>query len=479
MRLFTLINPFLKKYLGYLTVFTLFISFLSISTANAQDTVRVSLRQFIQIGLNHSDQVKAEESKVNMAKNNIDQAKSMKLLPKFQLTTNHSVVPGVESDSVLSNGKPLPKSQWYLDPNLKNDWSRWSIYSQVQIQGIQPIFTWGALNNAVKAATKGAEAARDQFLSEKSKLALKLYQLYYSRVLTNQLLRLLGNAQKEFDKADRKIKKMQQSNDSSLDEADVYKFKIYKSQFEIKADEVKQNDNFIKKVWDLVLGTDSSKVYLPKQQFLDPVDSTVKSYSYYQSLALTNRPELKALKAAKSAAKFGLKAKKAQMLPTLFLGLGGEYVYTPRPTERTPMIGNRFSYLNLAYSFGIRQNLDFWGMKNDIDKMKIKYNEIKYSRDAAVQGIRLELLNSYKTAKVAEVTYKKTGDALHTSTEWLRQEQINYDLGIGKIKNLLDAVKSNLELEAEYRKKVYDYDLDMAKLYKASGIPIQNLQKIE
>ena len=165
------------------------------------------------------------------------------------------------------------------------------------------------------------------------------------------------------------------------------------------------------------------------------------------------------------------------MLPTIFLGLGAEYVYTPRPTERTPMIGNRFSYLNLAYSFGIRQNLDFWGMKNDIDKMRIKYNEIKYSHDAAVQGIRLELLNSYKTAKVAEVTYKKTGDALHTSNEWLRQEQINYDLGIGKIKNLLDAVKSNLELEAEYRKKVYDYDLDMAKLYKASGIQIQNLQK--
>lgn len=476
MRSVSLLNSFLNKILGFLAILILFISFIDVNPVKAQDTVKVTLKQFIQLGLQHSDQIKAEQSKINLAKNQIDQAKSMKLLPKLQLVTNHSVVPGVESDSVLSNGKPLPKSQWYLDPNLKNDWSRWSIYSQIQIQGIQPIFTWGAINNAIKAATEGAVAARNEFLTEKSKLALKLYQLYYSRVLANQMERLLGNAQKEFEKADQKIKKMQKDNDPKLDEADVYKFKIYQSQFDIKADEVKQNDSFIKKVWDMVLGADSSTVYVPKQQFLDPVDSTIKSYPYYQSLALANRPELRAIKAAQSAAKFGLKAKKAQLLPTIFLGLGAEYVYTPRPVEKTPMIGNRFSYLNLAYSFGIRENLNFWSIKNNVDKMRIKYNEVKYSHDAVVQGIRLQLINSYKTAKIAEVTYKKTGDALHTSNEWLSQEQINYDLGIGKIKDLLDAVKSNLELEANYRKKIYEYNLDIAKLYNAAGIPIQNLQ---
>ncbi|HKJ47212.1 MAG TPA: TolC family protein [Balneolales bacterium] len=477
MRSATLISPFLKKKIGLQTILILLLPFFLVIKVQAQDTVKVSLNQFIQMGLNHSDQVKANESKVELAKNRIDEAKSKKILPELKLTTNHSLVPGVSTDSTLSNGNPLPKSQWYLDPNLKNDWSKWSIYSQVQIQGVQPIFTWGAINNAIKAARQGAVAAQEQFLSEKSKLAMKLYQLYYSRVLANQMERLLGDAQHEFDKADKKIKEMQKSNDSSLEDADVFKFRIYKSQFEIKANEVKENNLFVKRVWNLVLGADSNTVYMPKTQFLDPIDTTIKSYSYYQSLALSNRPELKGIKAAESAAEFGLKAKKAQLLPTIFLGLGAEYVYTPRPTERTPMIGNRFSYLNLAYSFGIRENLNFLGIKNDIDNMKIKYHEIKYSKEAVVEGIRLDLSNSYKTARIAETTFQKTGDALQTSKEWLRKEQIDYDLGLGKIKNLLDAVKSNLQLEAEYRQKVYEYNLDLAKLYEASGIPLKNLHE--
>lgn len=444
-----------------------------------KDTVKLSLSQFIQKGLKHSDEVKAERMKVKLAQNAIGEAKTKRFLPKFDLTTNHSLVPGVRSDSVLANGKPLPKDQYYLDPNLKNDWSKFSIYSQVQVEGVQPLFTWGAINNAMRAARKGAEAAMDQFNAQKSAYSLKLYQLYYSRILAMQMESLLDDAQKEFDKADAKIKEMQKKNDPDLTDADVYKFKIYKDQFEIKANEVKQNSDFIKNVWDLVIGGDTTTtVYLPQSPFLNPVSLKIKPFSYYQSMAISHRPEIKGIKAAESAAKFGLKAKKAQLLPTLFLGLGAEYVYTPRPTERTPMLGNRFSYANLYYAFGIRQNLDFWSIKNDIDKTKIQYKQVKYSQGAIVQGITLQINNSYKTVRVAENSYEKTEDALQTSREWLRQEQLNYDLGLtSKIKDLLDAVKANLQLEADYRQKIYNFNLDMAKLYEASGISLTQLQQ--
>lgn len=442
-----------------------------------KDTVRINLTQFIKRGLEHSDEIKAERMKVKLAENTVGEVKSKRILPKFDLTTGHSFVPGVRSDSTLANGKPFPKDQYYLDPNLKNDWSRFSVYSQVKVEGIQPLFTWGAMNNALRAARKGAEAAADQFEAKKSDYALRLYQLYYSRVLAMEMERLLGDAQKEFDKADKKIKQMQKEKDSNLSDSDVYKFKIYKAQFDIKADEVKENTNYIDNIWNLALGGDTSKVYLPESPFLNPVENKIKPFSYYQSMAIARRPELRGIKAAESAARFGLKAKKAQLLPTLFLGLGGEYVYTPRPTERTPMIGNRFSYANLYYAFGIRQNLNFWSVKNDIEKTKIQFSQIKYSKDAIVQGITLQINNRYKTAKIAENTYEKTGDALQTSKEWLRQEQINYDLGIGEMKNLLDAVKTNLQLEADYRQKIYNYNLDMAKLYEASGISLSQLQQ--
>lgn len=442
----------------------------------AQDTVRVSLNEFIKLGLQYSAQLKAQQNDVDLAKNKVYDIKAHRFLPEFELTTRHALVPGVKSDSILSNGKPLPRDQYYLDPNLKNDWSKWSIYSDVEIHGIQPIFTWGAIDNAVNAARQGAEAAEQQFLSQKSKVAEKLYQLYYSRVLALQMQHLLSDAQQEFNKANKKIKQMQDSASADLDDADVYKFKIYHAEFDIKATQVNENTRYVTRIWNMVLNADTNRtVYLPKDQFLDAVTNKIRPFTYYQVQAIENRPEIKALKAAESAADFGLKAKKAELFPTLYVGLGADYTYSPRPTNSKPEFGNRYSYLNLFYAFGIRQNLNFLTIKSDIQQTKLQYEKLKYSRDAVVQGINVELDDAYKNAIVSQTTMQKMGDALETSKKWLREEQINYDLGVGKVKDLLDAVKTNLELEASYRQKIFEYNLDMAKLYNVSGMPLIKL----
>lgn len=436
-----------------------------------KDTVYVSLSDFIKRGLKEADQVKASYDQVRLAQNQVDQAKAKSFLPEFNLTTNHALEPGVKSDS-------LPKNQWYLDPNLENDWAHWSVYTEVDLKALQPLFTWGAIDNAINAARKGAEAARFKFEADTTKMVYRLYQLYYSRVLSIEMQALLNDAQQEFDKADKKIKEMQKENNPDLKDSDVYKFRIFKQQFEIKTTEVQQNTSFIKRTWYLILNADTNKVYLPKDTYLDPVTTDIRPLGYYQSLAFSNRPELKAINAAEQAAKFGIKAKKAQFLPSLFLGFGAQYVHTPRPTYQSPMLGNRFDYMNFVYTFGFRQNLNFWSLNKDLEKTRLQYRQAQNSKGAIETGIRLDVYNNYKDAEVSKATIEKTKNALHTSNEWLRQEQISYDTGLGgDVKDLLDAVKTNLQLEADYRQKVFKYNLDIAKLYEASGISLEKLKE--
>lgn len=452
-------------------VLTLLLGFGAFQQLEAQakkDTVTINLSDFIKRGLKEADQVKASYDNVRLAQNQVDQAKAKSVLPQFNLTTNHALEPGVRSDS-------LPKSRWYLDPNLENDWAHWSVYTSVDLKALQPLFTWGAIDNAISAARKGAEAARYKFEADTTKMTYRLYQLYYSRVLNIEMEALLKDAQAEFDKAEKKINEMKKENNSDLKDSDVYKFKIFKQQFEIKANEVHENSEFIKKTWYLVLNADTNTVYLPKNTFLDPVTTNIRSLGYYQTRALQGRPELKAIKAAQKAAEFGIKAQKAQFLPSLFLGFGAQYVHTPRPTYQSPMIGNRYDYMNLIYTFGFRQNLNFWSMKQDLEKTEVQYRQAEDSKGAIETGIRLDVYNNYKDVQVSKTTIEKTKDALQTSNEWLRQEQINYDLDLGEVKDLLDAVKTNLQLEADYRQKVFNYNLDMAKLYEASGISLQTL----
>ena len=445
-------------------------SFQYLHAQAARDTVYLSLSEFIKRGIKEADQVKASYDKVRLAQNQVDQAKAKSILPEFNLTTNHALEPGVKSDS-------LPKNQWYLDPNLENDWAHWSVYTEVDLKALQPLFTWGAIDNAISAARKGAEVARYKFEADTTKIVYRLYQLYYSRVLVMEMEALLDDAQQELNKADKKIKEMQKENNPDLKVSDVYKFRIFKEQFEIKSTEVKQNSQFIKKTWYLVLNSDTSKIYMPKDTYLEPVTTNIRPLGYYQSMAFTNRPELKAINAAEKAAKFGMKAEKARFYPSLFLGFGAQYVHTPRPTYQSPMLGNRFDYMNFVYTFGFRQNLNFWSTKQNLERTKVQYREAQDSKGAIETGIRLDVYNNYKDAQVSKATIEKTKSALHTSNEWLRQEQINYDLGLGEVKDLLDAVKTNLQLEADYRQKVFNYNLNMAKLYDASGMSLQTLKE--
>jgi len=443
----------------------------------AQDTLQISLSEFIQKGINNSGEVHFRKQDVNLAENRVNQAKSQRILPKFDLNTQHGLVPGVASDSVRPNGNKLPKDEYYLDPNLSNDWENWSIFTRAEVNAIQPLFSWGAIDNAVKAAQAGAEAARDQFNAQKSQLHLKLYDLYYSYVLTLELERILDDAQSQINKIDDKIDEMEKKGNSDLDQSDVYKFKVYKSVFAMRAAEVKENDQFIKETWNYLLKADSGTVYEPEDQFLDPVQQQLNAVDFYKKHALSNRAEIQGIEAGIKAAKFGLKARKAQSYPMLFLGLTASYANTPnRPRQSNPFIINNTNYATAGFGLGIRQNLNFYEIKTDIQKNRIQYKKAKFLKDAAVDGIMLDIMDKYKEASLADVKVDKTDDAFVTSKKWLRQEQLDYDLGIGQVKDMVDALKTRLEMEVNYKRRIFEFNKKMAELYQAAGMPLTSLK---
>ena len=82
----------------------------------------------------------------------------------------------------------------YLDPNLDNDWENWGIFTRAEVSAIQPVYTWGAIRNALQAAQAGVQVAQAGFEAEKAEYTLQLYELYYSMLLVVELERLIENA---------------------------------------------------------------------------------------------------------------------------------------------------------------------------------------------------------------------------------------------------------------------------------------------
>ena len=438
----------------------------------AQDTLTVNLTQFIERGLQASGQVSYESRSVDLAQNRVSMAQAQRILPRIDFSSQHGVIPGV----VSTDPRNLSPSQFYLDPNLENDWEDWAIFTRAELNAIQPIYSWGAIQSAINAARSGARAAEFQFDAVKAEAELQLYELYYSYLLALEISRILDEADREINRVERELYRMREEGDPDLKESDIFKFEIFKSEFQVQRVEVREGMNFVNRIWNYALQAGPNQVFMPYESFLDPIPFQLQEFEYYQHLALNARPELKGVESGIDALRSSLDAVKAQQYPTLFLGITGSYANTPnRPRQSNPFIINNTNYASGGVGFGIRQNLNFSGLRNSVDRAEIEYRRVGDLHKAVTDGITLEINERYREAVIAEVRVRQTEEALVTARNWVRNEQLNYDIGFGDVEDLLDSVQKELELRLQLKQNIFDLNKRVAALYKAGGIPIQQL----
>lgn len=453
--------------------FSIFIFFILVSAqvVSAQDTLEISLRNFIDLGISNSGQIKYDKTNVDLAENRVSSAKDQRFLPSLNFRSEHALVPGVSSPG------NFPEEEIYLDPNAKNDWDKVGVFNRLRITGVQPVFTWGSINKAISAAEEAVKATEFEFQAKKEDMEVRLFELYYSYVLALEIERLLKDAEDKINQIENSLDDAQEEGDD-IDETDVYKFKVFKAQFGIQKAEVDESLVFVKQTWEYILRNENGTVYIPSIRYLDPLVAKLSGLDHYQNSAFLNRNELRGITTGKEALMKYIDYQKASNLPGLYLGFTTTFASTPiRPRQPNPFISTPENTFNTAFGVTIRQNLNFFQAKTQLDRVKIELRKMDYLSEAAKDGILLEVNQAYQKAAVAEVKVERTDEALLTTKQWLRMEQQDYDFGIGEVKDLIDAMKMELELRLKEKESIFEFNTSMAKLNNAAGIPLELLQK--
>lgn len=435
----------------------------------AQDTLSISFEEFRTLALANAGQMKVAQTEIQLAENQTQQVKDLRFLPSLEFRSEHAFVPGVTSP----NG--FPEEQIYLDPDAYNDWDKFGMFNRMRISGVQPLFTWGAVKKAVTAAEIGVKAVQKKYDATEQEVAILLHDLYNSYILALEIERLLKDAEDKMDQIERAMKQQEEENPAELDESDMFKFRVFKAQFGIQREEVAQSLLFVKESWRYVLRNEEGTTYEPSTRFLDPFETSISSIQYYQNSATVNRPELKALSFGRDALQAYIKAEKARNLPGLYLGFTTTLATTPvRPRQPNPFINTPENTFNTAVGFTIRQNLNFFQVKTSLQRSRLEVKRLEFLENAARDQIIIELNERYRTASIAQTKVEKTNEALVIAKEWLRAEQLDYDLGFGESKDLIDAVRQELELRLSEKQSIFEYNAAIAKLNKSAGLPLMH-----
>jgi outer membrane protein TolC len=437
-----------------------------LSNEFAQDTMFLEYDEFIDLALEQIGQIKAAQVSVSLAQNQVQQVRNQRFLPSLRMESEHGILPSVISP------RGFPSNQIYLDPDATYDWDKWDFANRFRVIGVQPLFIWGAVDKAVKAAQFGVQSIEQQETATKQEIELQLHGLYFGYQLALEIERLLDVAIETMDTVERSINQQRKDSPDEINESEIYKFKVFKAQFKAREDEVKQNLLFVTESWNYILG-DKDTVYLPANMYLEAPSASISTLDYYQQMALMNRSEIQALSYAEKGARMFIEAKKAENKPGLFLGFTGTYAHAPsRPRQDNPFISSDGNTLNMSFGFSIRQNLNFNQIKTNLKRAELEMDRLDFQQKALQDKVMLEVHEKYRDASIAQSKYEGSTEALKITKEWLRMEQLDYDFGIGNVRDVVDALKQELELRIEEKQTVFDYIISLANLNKATGLSI-------
>ncbi len=440
-------------------------------SARAQDTLKVSLSTVMTQSVQISPEIRAKNAKTDFAEARFSLARASRFLTDFTATSAHSTAPG------LSNPNNTEGSKLYLDPDVRNDWENVSMFNRIEFSAIQPLLTWGEIGRSIDAAEAGVKVEEAAANETTSQVAERAAGLYFGLKYAEALASLTTEAGDIVQRALKEINRMIDEGDAGVDDADLFQVKITEQEFLQRVVEVEESRKTARSALSRMMFLPDGQTVGLESKVLDPVDIALESLESFQAKALAFRPELARVSAGIDARAALVDVARSNLYPKLFLGITGRWSYAPgRERQPNPYVSDQLLSRKLEAGFGFRQNLNFGQTRAKIAQAKAESDEVNFQADAARQLVLFEVEEAFRNVIVARSAMEAREQGLQISKDWLRLEEVNFDLEVGDTENLVKAVKENLSLRAARQEAVYKYNVAIIKLLSKSGVLLQTLE---
>ncbi|MFP4547360.1 MAG: TolC family protein [Fidelibacterota bacterium] len=327
----------------------------------------------------------------------------------------------------------------------------------------QPLFTGGALWNSYKISKIGWDIAKHQLESAKQSLLDNVTQTYYFALFAKSAKEVseeaMNSAQENLDQ----VQKFFDSGKASR--LDLLRAEVQVANLKPSVISAENNLKMAFSNLNIMLGFDSGKqiVLSDKLEYKkSPLqDMTLKELF---ELAKLNRPEVAILDNQKEIADKQLAISKGAYMPTVSLGTTYQYMGMKNDLDFTSDDFNKSFNTSLSLSIPL-----FNGFKRsaNVQKAKIQKNEVRFQRNSALDGIRMEVENSFYLLEEAEKKVETQHKTIEQAKEALRLATLMYKEGAA---TQLDVLNSNLSLKTarmNYQQSLLEFNNAISKLNKA------------
>lgn len=437
----------------------------------SKDTVRVTLTEAIEMALEVSPEVDRRRAQREFASARSDQAQANRFLSDLSFNVASSFAPGL---TIPADNK-RPDNELYLNPDVENDWSIGALrpFGRAEIVAQQPLFTWGELSGNIEAARHGVDVEEARVTEKALEVAARTGEIYYNLLLTQALDRLADRTGEVIDRAKQEINRMLEEGDESVDQADLFQTRLTEEEYKRRLVQIEQNQATARSALQRQLFLPEGTPVEPVADELESLPFTVHSDSldHYVELGLKNRPEVDQAAAGVRAREALVDVARSEYYPKIGVqaSLSQGVTLPPRPNPENAFVGDSFMGTGTRTGLGLELNLNFDQTSARVEQAEAELSEVEHQQTAARQLVRFEVEEAYRNLLIAKAAVESRDRATTISGEWLRTEQIDFDLGFGDTENLVKAVRASLEAEARHVEAIKRYNVAVLTLLQATG----------
>jgi outer membrane protein TolC len=431
--------------------------------AAAGRTVTLTLEDSLRAALQRAPEVRGAAAEVEGILGKELQAQGLGY-PQAQLTAVLGPSPRARGDQVSS-------------PDKKYELNITGIFVRADVAIIQPIFTWGLIDNARQAAKHGVRATEAGVDVKSTEVALKVKQAYWGLVTATAIRDFLLELSEQVDRTVDRTERLIEGGFTT--ESDVYRLRANKG-------ELDKNLHLVEKLRDLARAALAAWTGQPAGTTVEAADKVLpaelgdpRALELYLEDARGKRPEFTQLREGIQARQHLVEVERKQRYPLFFVGVVGAAAYaTNRDRIDNPFIYDPLNDAFIGPVIGFKYSLDFGIAAGKIKEAEAEVHKLEALRQYAEEGIPLQVRDAYGTVVEAQRNAKALDQAHQNGRRWLVTASSNFDLGVGEPRDLSDAFVAYAKTRGEYLQALYAYVFGLQQLAHASGLDVEEVRRL-
>lgn len=418
---------------------------------NAQDKRPLSLNEAIDLSIKNSKQLKINRAKIEQASAAVKEALDRRL-PDAKVSGSYIYLtnPKIDmktksSSSGNSGGAPKVNQAAYGILNLS-----------------MPLYAGGRIRYGVEsskylahAAELDAENNKEQVIENTVEAYVNLYKADAAVNLYNENLLQAQQRVKDFANLEK---------NGLLARNDLLKAQLQTSNVELALLDARNNWELANVNMNLMLGLPENTVLSPDSAIINQ-NFSVQTLDEYVQAALKNRKDVEALGLRKQAAEVGVKAVKAERLPSI--AATGGYIAADIPKLLT---------ITNAANIGIGVQYDIgslWKNKSKLQEAQGRVNELAATQELVNDNIRLQVNKAYLNWLSSQKKIDVYAKAIEQADENYRIVKNKYANSLATLTDLLEADVAQLQSRLNYSFAKADAVVVYNQLLEAAGLLTQ------